>query len=486
MTKRKTNFVEITCHPDMLKELGNNNCSLITLLCELVDNTAAELEDCKTAHVDIIVGGSWEKNGDHHGNKYLDLSTAYLQVSDNATGILRSQISHALSLATKNKNGMGSGLHEHGLGMKTAIASLGTLEHIISKTKTDPVAFRINEFKIGKVEVFDEPAFSETGTLIRIKNLKPIVYKRKIDYTNFIVSNLGARYRYLLKGTIGGKKLTITLKLVDQKGQPLKDAEGRDSIWDIQPVEPIYQNNTPKVINKELKGAGGKWAACLSFGFAPSKEELNQNDLKFATGHPYNSWARLIDVVMHDRVLCRYTPQQIGGCKSAKAVFAPWTGELILRYGFKTSFTKDGILENDNWIELQEKIGKIIDPIIQKKIHQENQVEKDEKFYKDKIYNQQTKAFGKTFHREYVVEGTEGFIDLVVDNESWEVKAIQATGADVYQLLWYIDFGKDVLKDKGTLVAPSFSPGCIYTAEQLKIKRGIDIKLITLADLGLQ
>ena len=76
--------------------------------------------------------------------------------------------------------------------------------------------------------------------------------------------------------------------------------------------------------------------------------------------------------------------------------------------------------------------------------------------------------------KEYAVEGVEGFIDILADGESWELKRDQATALDVYQLFMYMDIGK---VKKGYLVAKSFSPGAHVAVKTIKENHNKEIVL---------
>lgn len=480
MTVKK---IKIECGDRLINELGNNNCTFISLLSELIDNVAAELIYCKHAKVEITIGGVWSVNPTNK-TKSLILEQSFIEVEDNATGIRFSDLATALSLAKTESQIWG--LHEHGLGLKTAIVSLGTLDYLVTRSKDDPVAHRIEKLVAqGEIDVKEETEYRNVGTKIRIKQLKPKVLKRKDDYTKYIIDHLGARYSSLLHGTIDGKKIEISLKLTDEHGVVVQDSNGQLACWNICPQFPMYQNNRPK-IDKELKGKN--WAAHLQFGFAPNEDEFQQHNLKKPPSHhPYNSWSKKIDVVMHDRTLERIDISKFGeNVKYGNAAFAPYVGVLILRHGFKTSMTKDGVLHDENWEELSLQVAELIAPEIKAKIHAQNKLVEDEKYYKEKLGVMQEIGEEKEVFREYAVEGCDGNIDLLVEKEVWELKAEQACGQDVYQVLFYIDNCKEAIQDRGRLIAPSFSEGCKYAAENLFQKRGIRIKLKTFKDVGLE
>lgn len=66
---------------------------------------------------------------------------------------------------------------------------------------------------------------------------------------------------------------------------------------------------------------------------------------------------------------------------------------------------------------------------------------------------------------EYVVDGIEGYIDILADEEAWELKVQQANALDVYQLFMYMDVGN---YQKGYLVAKDFSTGARVAVKFIK------------------
>lgn len=475
MTEKK---IQIVCGDRLLNELGNNNCDFISLISEFIDNVAAELIHCIEAEIKITIGGPWVTGT--KGRKSLDLSKSFIEIEDNGPGISFENLSTALSLANTTNQ---MGLHEHGLGMKTAIVSLGELDYLVTKSKDDLIAHRVEKLLAqGDLQVYEDPNFDKIGTKIRIKNLKAKVKKRKEEYTTTVVDHLGARYSNLLTGTLNKKKIKIIVQLQDENGKIVQDSNGQEAYWDIKPHFPIYQNNRP-LINKELKGKD--WSAHLEFGFAPDESEYEQYNIeKPAKHHPYEQWAKKIDIIMHDRILKRVNLSDLQ-LKYADAYFAPFVGRLTLRHGFKTSMTKDGVLHDENWEELITQVQELCEPIIKSRVHTKKCVQ-DESFYRDKLYNIQKFGEEKEVYKEFPVEGCDGHIDLVVEKECWELKAEQATGKDVYQVLYYIDNYENAIQNSGRLIAPDFSEGCKFAAKNLMKKRGINIKLKTFKEVGLE
>jgi hypothetical protein len=163
-----------------------------------------------------------------------------------------------------------------------------------------------------------------------------------------------------------------------------------------------------------------------------------------------------------------------------------YVGQLTLYRGFKTSMTKDGIIDDENWQELCQQILGLVTPLLKARL--QNPVKSmdllEESVYRDKLYKT-LKNVKEEVYRAYTIEGCDGEIDLLVDKEVYELKAVAACGKDVYQVLYYIDTYKDAKKDVGMLIAPEFSQGCRYTAKNLLKERGVRIKLKTFEEMGL-
>jgi hypothetical protein len=75
---------------------------------------------------------------------------------------------------------------------------------------------------------------------------------------------------------------------------------------------------------------------------------------------------------------------------------------------------------------------------------------------------------------EFVIQGIEGYIDILADAEAWELKTDQADARDVYQLFMYMDVGNF---EKGFLVAKGFTTGAQTAADHVLSKHGKTIRL---------
>ena len=467
---RKNIPLQITATDNIFDQLAFNNCDDISIHGEFIDNSIAAAPDNSNINVDIKIGGKWIDGK-------LDLSTAYYRVTDNCSGIPASSLEDVLSPG--KMAGIRKGLNEHGLGMKTAIVSFGGRNnfHIITKTKDSQYACKVTSLSFEKCSYDELENFpTESGTEIEIRGLTAKIKTRKEDYTAIVVPHLGAKYRKYLSGNnYRGIKLNLTLSLMDENDKIRIDKEGVLAKWDIPPVNPRYRNSLPQFIQQEIVGDKKDWSATFTFGLAPSKNEYKEWREKYprSASHPYCTWNKKIDVVMHDKVICQIG---IGNLLTSYSnCFLSVRGEIVLQNGFQTSMTKDHIQDSISFQELKEKIVTILTPVINQ-ILGEN--EKDnEKALQSKI-KVQKEAEGCEVSEEYAIEAGDGYIDLLINKEAWELKARQASGGDIYKLLWYIDMGKDVNKTKGTIVATSFSPGCKETVKFVKKTRGITIQMI--------
>ncbi len=274
----------------IFEELGNNTYDFKDLLSELIDNSiAAKLDDrLLKVSIKIMVDDN-------------NVATKFI-FSDNASGISDEELPVAISPAAKKTE---NSLNEHGLGMKQAVASLGKLESLITKTKEDESSKKINEFKFGEIEVYEtnEVEFEEnSGTQISVVELKPIVVTNTTSLTRTYKPYLGARYRKFLKPS--AKKLDLRLYVQKTREEnPFYEVV-------IEEEKPVYfhpstRENRPVIQSYELKGSD--WKAKLTFGYAPTLEgEYEELAIdKPNKWHPYriSRSTQGLDILLHDRVI---------------------------------------------------------------------------------------------------------------------------------------------------------------------------------------
>jgi sensor histidine kinase YesM len=119
--QRTDDTVMVEPSNNIFEELGNNTYDLKDLISELIDNAiAARRPD---ARLNISVQFYVDNKNKCH----------MIVVKDNALGISQNRLGMALSPAAMQSS---NSLNEHGLGMKQAIAGLGKLKYLATKTST--------------------------------------------------------------------------------------------------------------------------------------------------------------------------------------------------------------------------------------------------------------------------------------------------------------------------------------------------------------
>jgi hypothetical protein len=453
---------------NIFHELGQNTYDYKDLLSELIDNSLAA-RDGKSVRVNVEIF----VDKDQKAHRFV--------ISDDGAGIPADKLGSAITPAgLKTENS----LNEHGLGMKQAVAALGRLEALITKTEDRELALEITEFRFGEIEA-PEKAFDRTrGTTISVRDLKPIVSTNATNYTRSIVPYLGARYRRFLRPDNPILDLTITIKNLDT-GAALFS-------WPVKEVKPTYfhpstRENRPVFSKYGIEGKG--WRAELTFGYAPNDasefEELGI-DLpnKF---HPYRVALATqgIDIIFHDRVILFHQLSELGIVNQKHSDYNAVRGEIVLLSGFATAITKNSVILDEHFRDCITQITRVLtgeeegpngrkDNYIQHKSYPE---EIPETLLRDRLIewlksNPLQKK--ESVSKEYVVEGVEGFIDILADGEAWELKRDQAAALDVYQLFMYMDIGNF---GKGFLVAKSYTPGAYIAAKAVKEKHQKEIVL---------
>ena len=463
--------------PNIFKQLAHTNQDFCGLLSEFIDNAIAEMQG-GSVEVCITIGGPWVKiSGKNNSNNRLDAKKAFICVEDNANGIPFEKLADALSPAALAGND--GGLHEHGVGMKTAIAGLrGDNGSFLLTTRTKGMkkAVQIQELGFGDIPYSEIDDFPKHGSTIRVDGLSGIVPLQRTIYTRDVIPTLGAKYRLYLNETSRiGKRLTLKLKLVNENGSIIH-------VQNIDPIIPLYSGGYPNIIkNKTFSGDG--WSALVRVGDPITVAECTANQIEIGKFHPYPHGSSKIDIIMHNRVIKQCDHRYLGWHKFTSSAFFAIRGEIELLEGFETSFTKDGIQETLAFQQLKEEVCCVIEPSLSNR--------KGDKAYTReadlvaKLYTILSQGLGRNVKREYSIEASAGHVDLVVDGVAWECKLGQADGQNAFQLLWYVCFGADLSKDDGVLVASSFSPGCIETVNGIKEKFKVNITLKKWSDFGL-
>ncbi|MDM5036142.1 ATP-binding protein [Bacillus cereus] len=455
---------------NIFKELGNNTYDFNDLISEFIDNSIGAMDLEKILEVYVEIGLSKEKEEE-----------SYFLIRDNAKGIAREFLGKALSPGGTSG---GTTLNEHGLGMKQAIAALGELEHLITKTVEDKQAVCINKLKFGAIEGTLMDVSWDHGTEIKVKRINNIVPTSSQKFTQSVQVYLGARYRRFLRENNKKMKLNIKLLNLDQKsGIPKVVNE-----WVIKEINPVYFHpnrriNEPVTNRKIIKGKG--WEATFTFGYAPTDKQYE--DLGLETPKKYEPYYVSInkqgfDIINNDRVIKFHQLSEIGLVETRHNRFNYIRGEIDLIKGFTTAITKNNIIMDIHFSELIQEIKGILDKnnFFDRKSYPD---EIPEVLLRDRLvhYFKTSKLYGKKDVRiEYPVQALGGFIDILADNEAWELKVGDADGLAVYQLFAYMDMGKI---DNGYLVAKSFKTGAESAAKFIEENHDKKIELVLREEL---
>lgn len=457
----KSRIINIEPSDNLFRELGNNTYDFVDLISEFIDNSIAAKLDDKLLKVEIIIGLS-----------KFDERNSYLIIRDNAKGISEEFLGRALSPGATSG---GRTLNEHWLGMKQAIAALGTLEYLKTKVANVDKGLQINELKFGPIDAQLVDCDFEHGTEIKVRNINSIVPANTQKYTQNIVGFLGARYRRFLKKD--NPKMDLSIKLIDL------DNSTKSNTWNINAVEPIYfhannRKNEPMIDKQTLKGRN--WEAKLTFGYAPNDKQYEDLGLEAPKNYmPYyvSINKQGLDIINNDRVIKFHQLSEINLVSTRHNKFNYIRGEIDLIKGFTTAITKNNVIQDNNFVELIEKIKEIL--------HKKEYL--DKKTYPgeipEKLLRDRLKKFFKTsklykknnVQTEYCIEGLGGYVDILADGEPWELKTNDADGLDVYQLFAYMDMGNF---DKGYLVAKSFKTGAESAAKFINENHQKTIELI--------
>ena len=463
-------LINVLASNNIFTELGNNTYDYKDLVSELIDNSVAARLPGELLHVTI------ELEVDN------DMKPLRFVISDDASGIPDAKLGIAISPAALQTDGS---LNEHGLGMKQAVAAMGRLESLVTKTSDNETAYLVPEFRFGEINVDAVPFDRSRGTTLTIKDPKSIVVTNATSYTRTIVPYLGARYRRFLRPD----NLAMNLSIRMWQGTP----QNLLYTWEVKEVRPIYfhpntRENRPVFGKFPLEGEG--WKAELTFGYAP-KDATEYEELgvdvpnKF---HPYHVaiGTQGLDIILHDRVILFHQLTEIEITNQRHSDYNSVRGEIVLLNGFSTAITKNSIIHDRHFRELLTTVRDILtgekagpggrkENYIQHKRYPE---EIPEDLLRDRLAEWLTNnplQMKANVSKEYSIEGVEGFVDILADGEAWELKRDQASALDVYQLFMYMDIGD--LK-KGYLVAKDFTGGASVAAKAVQDRHN---KLIVLA-----
>lgn len=449
---------------NIFNELGNNTYDFLDLISELIDNSLAARVEGELLKVNITVALS------------ADRTSTAITISDTASGIPRSLLGQAISPAARK----GKGLNEHGLGLKQAVASLGTLQSLITKTIEDSNAVLIKGFHFGEITPELVQVDWPHGTEIRVINLRRIVPMDVARYTRAVMDQLGARYRRFLRPDDPRMKLLISLLDRDSDDKVIFQNE-------VAQVKPVYFHpktrlNEPSIYKAKFKGRG--WEAELTFGYAPEGKEYDELGLKSpGRSHPYHVSLKNqgLDIIRNDRVISFHQLSEIDLVDARHNSFNLIRGEVDLVRGFSTAITKNMVLEDQHFTECRDLIKEhlIEGKFLTRKTYPGDIPEGCLRDRLAKWLKENTVAPKNRVTIEYGVQALDGNIDIFADGEAWELKRQEAYGLDVYQLFAYMDVA-DITR--GHLVAPSFRPSAHATVAHIKEKHKKEIVLDPLSN----
>jgi hypothetical protein len=452
-------------------ELGKNTYNYNDLISELIDNSLAARRSDRRLFIRI--------------NIYTDDSGKPVEfnIIDNANGIEQEKLGLAITPAGQQSS---SSLNEHGLGMKQAVAAIGKLNYLATKVRGEENARVVREFTFGNIKTYFSPFEFDSGTEISVIDIKPIVICTSSVITRTLKPYLGARYRRFLKPD--NPIMDLVINIISKPTSKILYN------WKIEEEKPVYfhpstRNNKPVILGHKLIGEG--WEAALTFGYAPQSEgEYNELGISVVSKyHPYHvsQSKQGLDIIRHDRVILFSQLSEIGIVPSRHPDYNNIRGELDLISGFSTAITKNYIIEDDNFRQFIDRVRRILtgedeDPHGTKKnyLKGKNYPEQiPEKLLRDRLAdwlenNPLNKK--KSVSKEFVVQGIEGYIDILADNETWELKTDLASALDIFQLFMYMDVGGF---EKGFMVCKSASPGALIAAKHIKEKHKKEIIIAT-------
>lgn len=452
--------------------LGNNDYNDVDLISELIDNAVAARPDDQDLKIYIEIGLSDENP-----------TQSYFIIQDNASGIPFADLSEAISPAGSTSSS-DHPLNEHGLGMKQAVSAAGKLEYLKTKPVDEDSATVINQFTYGSIDYETENVDWEHGTEIKIIELTEILRDTAQVYDHRIKSYIGARYRRLLGNP--GNNLDITIKWKDIDGGETRKITPDD----IRPVyfHPNTRVNKPVVHKRKFSGSEGDgWKAELTFGYAPNGKS-EYDSLGSSQPKKYEPYSRALsnqglDLMQNDRVIRFAQLEEIGLVNSTHPQYNKIRGEIDLVKGFSTAITKNRIVGGVEFEAMQKEIRKFL--------------KNDEYLEEESVPNQIPEACLRDrladllpnsphsytdIETEYAVGGLTGFIDVLADNECWEIKVNQASGLDVYQLFAYMDMGDF---HKGHLVSDGVTTGASEAIKHVEKEHDKKISSIDRYDLAI-
>ena len=399
-----------------------------------------------------------------------DLVT-YLEVKDDGCGMKASDI--PISFAPGGKKG--TGMNEHGAGMKAAIQHLGSLNAFHSYLGKDGQWFieelnpDANDGKILVEEDFDPTDKVGATIVITCDHTKAQYTKKyKSSAATSLKCKLGHKYAMILDKP--NKSLTLAYRSEDPAMVDpafLKRSHTIDS-W--------HSSNTAHLlIGHEINGKNNDFKVTLDiYKLVEKKNSNNYDPIKATTG------SAGLDIVKDDRVVVARSKSPLAKIKSDNGK-TPFNfnhpsqnrlyGRITIHHGIATTPKKDNIQENTNaFQELQELIAEVWekenikshfakpeDEEIEEKVIEENLMELLEELEYEEIQHQVSTEYGTKLD----VRANTALGETTI----FEVKRDQGHPKDVNQLMGYLI---SLDEKKGILVCHGITDNAVNFMEKCK------------------
>jgi hypothetical protein len=372
--------LEIYAGDNLLVELGQNSLTPEENIAEQINNAIQSAINSNLNETNVTIEIS-------HSFKNKDLNS--LTIDDSSAGMTLEQLKNALrpGQTPKDKNG----LSEHGMGINHFIAGIGGsngFEHLITKTKDSKKAIKISDYAISpkKIKVSEIDWDKPHGTSIKLKPNKinfandPGNFAKQIKKMKMF---FGAKYKYyltlkeedritvyrpkIINKTQTKLNLFIKIKNLDTDELPVTEV--------VEPIFPEYSHpetkeNKPKIEiirlasglepgEKNKKDKDGneiipKFESYFCGGPAPNADDLSKGS---SWCHPYGVKPG-IDIYINGVVIIPRALKELGiDLQKEGNSWGKLRGELHLSLPgrpcvFQTTSAKNGIIADDNFIEL--------------------------------------------------------------------------------------------------------------------------------------
>jgi hypothetical protein len=517
--------LEITPGDNLLVELGQNSLTPEENIAEPINNGIQSAANANLEETDVTIEIS-------HSFKNKSLNS--LVIEDGSAGMSFEELESGLRPGQTPK--IKNGLSEHGMGLNHFIAGVGGadgFDHLITKKIGSEKAIMISDYAISpkKIKVSEIDWNRPHGTYIKLKlnklnfandagNFAKQIKKMKMFF--------GAKYKYYLtlkeEDSFGVYRPKIVSKTQTKLNLFIKvnNLDTNESTTEIiSPIFPEYSHpetkeNKPKIElirfasglepgEKNRKDKDGneiipKWEVYFCGGPAPRAEDLPKGSIWC---HPYGVKPG-IDIYINGVLVIPRALKELGiDLQKEGNSWGKLRGELHLSLPgkpcvFKTTSAKNGIIVDDNFIELSNMLQKYLKDqnLYQSPARNNKEYEVCDKIYK--FFEDLIGMPGNTIKE--IIKGYRpddpGFpkdLTLVCFTEKpdvykkhvYEVKLESIGQQEALQPFGYIITDNSYEK-KGFIVGKSLAPAGAKTIEGLKESSpGYEIEFIPLSRYGI-